>query len=65
MLKRNGENGIGHSFWTLHVPEEHCKAGLEVSVLTNELGVCIGGQLITWQDLDAAKEKATAHANPQ
>jgi hypothetical protein len=54
MLKKEGEaNPI--QFWTLHVPEEHCNPGLEVTIMTTQNGLVIGGGIITWEELETAK----------
>lgn len=58
-LKACGKNGYGETFWKLCVPDEHCSPGLEVGISAGERGVTIGGRLIKWADLDAARAKAS------
>ncbi len=58
MITKEGINSKGQTNWTLHVPEEHCKAGLEVLLFSNAKGLVVGGSLITWEELGVAKERA-------
>ena len=60
MLKREGVGGTGHTYWKLIVPDEVIAKGLEVGVIATEEGIEIGGEEITWDELDDAKKAAQA-----
>lgn len=57
MLRTDGTNTAGWTFWKLTIPDEAPKAGLEVGVHTDVHGLCIGDGHITWDDLDAARAR--------
>ena len=42
-------------FWRLFVPDEHCVSGLEVGIYATTKGIRIGGELISWDDIEIAK----------
>jgi len=58
MLKNDGLDDMKYTHWTLLVPKEHCKPGLEVKVVAVAGGVMVGGELIKWADLEIAKLRA-------
>lgn len=58
MLKKEGFDGMDRQHWKLLVPDEHCAPGLEVGVVACETGLQIGGEIISWGDLEKAKRKA-------
>jgi len=41
--------------WTLHVPEEHCTPGLEVGIFPSKDGILIGGETISWEEIEHAR----------
>ena len=45
-------------WWTLFVPDEHCFPGLEVGVQATREGLRIGGELISWEDLESARHRS-------
>ncbi len=55
MLEKCGTNGYGWQFWKLNVPEEHAPGGLEIDIHTEESGLRVGGGLIHWDEIDAAR----------
>ena len=61
MLQKDGMNSNNQQFWKLTVPDEHCQPGLEVQIIATESGIEIGGQLIDWGQLEAARVKAQEH----
>lgn len=63
MITKEGFNSKGQTNWMLHVPEEHCKPGLKVSIFSNAKGLVIGGSVITWSELEVAKEIAKNRFN--
>jgi len=58
VITEEGINGSGQTHWKLHVPEEHCAPGLEVGILATERGLMIGGELISWGDIEKARTEA-------
>jgi hypothetical protein len=59
MITKEGVNNNNETFWKLHVPDEQCQAGLEVAIVATEKGLRIGGELITWSDIETAEMLAT------
>lgn len=57
MLEKFGQNGYGHQFWKLRVPEDAQWPNLEIYVQADERGISFGGELIPWADIDAAREQ--------
>lgn len=55
MIKQSGVNGYKETHWTLRVPDEHCQPGLEVGIVAGEKGLRLGGHLIAWEAIDAAR----------
>lgn len=58
MLTQEGVNSSGNTHWKLHVPDEVCRPGLEVGIFALSDGLMIGGHVIPWGDLYAARLKA-------
>lgn len=58
MITSEGINNAGQTHWKLHVPDEHCMPGLEVGIFATANGLMIGGELLPWHELYAAKLKA-------
>jgi hypothetical protein len=58
MLTYEGVNGAGQKHWKLHVPDDVACPGLEVGIFSTSTGLMIGGNLISWSDLEAAKRQA-------
>lgn len=56
MITREGVNKYDQTEWKLHVPDEQCFPGLEVGIFAIHSGLMIGGNLITWEELEAAKQ---------
>ena len=63
MIAKAGINGYGEQHWTLHVPKEHCAPGLEVGVVATSKGLVVGDGIISWEDIDNAREKALSHSD--
>lgn len=61
ILVRDGVTGQGETAWTLRVPDEHCKPGLEVRIIAAFEGLKVGGELIPWSELDAACGRLAFH----
>ena len=59
MITEEGRNSKDETHWKLHVPDEHCAPGLEVGIVATEQGLRIGGELLTWIDIETAKMYAT------
>ena len=57
MLTKEESNDYGQQFWKLSVPDEHCEPGLEVTILTTSEGINIGGETISWDELEIAKKE--------
>lgn len=56
MITREGVNKLNQTEWKLHVPDEHCLPGLEVGIFATQEGLMIGGNVITWEELNLARE---------
>ena len=63
MIVISGVNGYGEQHWTLHIPDEHCAPGLEVGVVATAKGLVVGDGVISWADIDSAREKALGHSD--
>ena len=61
MLIKDGTNSKNEQYWKLCVPNEHCTSGLEVGIVATENGLEIGGELISWNELEKAKNNAQKH----
>lgn len=55
ILEKGGKNYYGHQFWTFYVPDDWLMKGLEIGIVTDEDGLRIGGETITWKALDKAR----------
>jgi len=65
MLKWNGMNSIGETFWTLIIPGKHIIEGLEIAVVVCDDGLHIGDGVISWGELEHAREtRAAAKITP-
>lgn len=58
MITKEGFNSRNEHYWKLHVPDEHCAPGLEVGIVATDSGLVIGGNRITWGELEIAKREA-------
>ena len=63
MSAKSGVNGYGEQHWTLHVPAEHCAPGLEVGVVATAKGLVVGDGVISWADIELARENALSHSD--
>lgn len=50
-------NSLGETFWTLTLPEEF--GSVEVSAICRKDGIEFGGELITWDQIAAARHAAS------
>jgi hypothetical protein len=58
MLTNEGTNSQGQTHWKLHVPDEHCALGLEVGIFATANGLMVGGNLLPWNEVYVAQQKA-------
>ena len=58
MITKEGVSRKNEHVWTLHVPDEFCTPGLEVGIYATTVGLMIGGNLISWGELEIAKIEA-------
>jgi hypothetical protein len=56
MLIEWGLNGYGETHWATEIPAEHCSPGLEVGIIAKQKGIQVGNDLITWEEIDKARE---------
>lgn len=56
-MEEDGIDGKGQTHWKLYVPDEHCKPGLEVGIVATYEGMEIGGELISWDAIEDARQE--------
>lgn len=59
-MKCIGKNGRGETLWILTLPEQ-AAPGVEMGVVVSIDGVEIGGETLTWRDIDVARVHLCAH----
>ena len=58
MITKEGFNNQNEHIWKLYVPDDFCVSGLEVGIYATTDGLMIGGDLISWGELEVAKREA-------
>jgi hypothetical protein len=58
MITKEGFNIYNEHYWRLHVPDKHCVPGLEVLIVATDSGLEIGGNIISWGELEVTKREA-------